>query len=160
MIRTIARTAVIVTTMFAALVWTGSSADAATTKVAGTNAYEKLVLSNGTNAIVFKVYGPGGDCQIKYLDVSFRDKDGTRYAADAGCYPGGVWAASLTKGDELIDCSGYTMAYNVDKGFWKAVVPRSCLSDLADQVRVTESWLDDYSAFPGEAGPTKYVARG
>lgn len=39
-------------------------------------------------------------------------------------------------------------------------MPRSCLRRLADRIKVTTSSTCDYSPRPGEAGPTKYVARG
>jgi hypothetical protein len=135
-------------------------AQAAKTSVNGTNAYKKLVLDNQQKRVVLKMTAPGGPCSIKYLKATFRDKDGTTYSVDGGCYPGAVWAASLTRGNKLVDCGGLSLGYNADKGVWTAKVPRGCLKKLADRIKVTESYVDDYSPNPGYAGPTKYVARG
>ena len=138
----------------------GASAQAATTTVAGTNSYEKLVVNNGNTNLVFKVYAPGGKCEIKYVTVKFRDRDGTRYAMDGGCYPGAAWAASLTRGGNLIDCGGFSLRYNADKSVWTGTIPRTCLRGLAPAVKVTSSYVDDYTAMPGEVPATNYVAQG
>ena len=138
----------------------GSAAYAATTSVQGTGSYKKLVVDNDTTKLTFRVFAPGGECAIKYLQVSFRDRDGTRYAMDGGCYPGNTWAASLTRGDTLVDCDGFTLRYNTTKSSWIGTIPRTCLARLAAAVKVTSSYVDDYSPNINEVPATKYVAQG
>lgn len=136
-----------------------TTAGAASTMVEGSGSYEKLVVKNGKN-LVFKVFAPGGECDIKYLTVKFRDRDGTRYLIDGGCYPGGVWASSLVRGDVLMDCPGFTLKFKESGSVWTGKVPRSCLKRLAGAVKVTESYVDDYSPTINEVPATKYVKRG
>jgi hypothetical protein len=136
------------------------AAHAAQTSVEGTGAYEKLVLANKQTKIVVKMYGPGGGpCEVDYVTAKLRDKDGTRYTIAAGCYPGAVWGVSLSRGDQLVECEDLKLAYQSTDGYWNGVMPRSCLDDLANRVKVTTSWIDDGSPTANEAGPTRYVAR-
>lgn len=137
------------------------AAHAAKTSVEGTGNYEKLVLANLKNKVVVKMHGPGGGpCDIKYVAATLRDKDGTRYTIDAGCYPGGTWIISLSRGSKLVECEGLKLTYQTTGGFWNGVMPRSCLKRLADRIKVTTSTIDDYSPTVSEAGPTNYVRRG
>ncbi len=146
---------------FTLLVVSGPPVHAAKTSVEGTNAYTKLVLLNKQSQVQVKMFGPGGgDCSVKYLQTTVRDKDGTRYRLAAGCYPGATWAVSLEQGGDLVECEGASLAYVEADGYWRGKVPRSCLGGLANRIKVTTSSLDDYSPTPGEAGPTRYVARG
>jgi hypothetical protein len=136
------------------------SAQAATGRVLGTNSYKKLAINNDTTTLTFKLFAPGGKCSVKYLKVVFTDRKGTTFSVDGGCYPGAVWIRSLSKGDDLVKCSGYTLTYNKTAGFWLATVPRSCLVGLGPAIKVTDSWVDDYSPMPGEAGPSGWIAQG
>jgi hypothetical protein len=135
-------------------------AGAASTTVNGTGSYEKLVVKNGNTSLVFKIFAPGGECAVKYISVKFRDRDGTRYEFDAGCYPGAVWAYSLVRGQNIVDCPGLKLNFNSTGSVWTASIPRTCLKRLASAVKVTESYVDDYSPNPGEVPATKYVAQG
>ncbi len=138
----------------------GPPAQAATEKVAGTGSYKKLVIKNGNSNLVFKLKAPGGTCSIKYLTVKFRDRDGTRYAIDGGCYPGAVWGKSLVKGDTIKKCSDFSLKYATAKGLWTAKIPRSCLKGLGGAVKVTESYVDDYTPQGGLVPKTGYIKRG
>ena len=135
-------------------------AGAASTTVQGTGSYEKLVVKNGNQNLVFQIHAPGGKCVIKYLAVKFRDRDGTRYEMNGGCYPGPVWAASLVRGTKLVNCAKFTLKYNATKGVWTGTIPRTCLKGLASVIKVTESYVDDYSPNINEVPDTKYVKRG
>ena len=138
----------------------GTAAQAASTSVEGTGSYTKLVVNNGNNNLVFKLHAPGGECDIKYLQVKFRDRDGTRYAMDGGCYPGPQWAASLVRGEALVDCDGFRLKFNATNSVWTGTIPRTCLAGLAGAVKVTESYVDDYTPNINEVPATKYVAKG
>lgn len=138
-----------------------SAAHAAQTSVSGTNSYTRLVLVNGQTQVTLRMYGPGGGpCSVKYVDATVRDADGTRYTLSVGCYPGNTWAVGLSRGNTLVKCPGAKLSYVGTGGFWRGVMPRSCLSGLANRIKVTRSSLVDWSPTPGEAGPTRYVARG
>lgn len=134
-------------------------AQAATTSVNGSGSYEKLVVNNGTKNLVFKLHAPGGACDIQYLAVKFRDRDGTRYAMDGGCY-GVKWAASLARGDKLVDCADFRLRYNADKGVWTGTIPRTCLKRLGSAIKVTESYVQDGTPVVNEVPATKYVRQG
>ena len=136
------------------------AASAARTSVNGTGSYEKLVVINGTKNLVFKISAPGGECDIKYLQVDFRDRDGTRYSVEAGCYPGSTWAANLVRGENIVACDGFSLRFNEDTSVWTATIPRTCLKRLGAAVKVTYSSVDDYSPNVNEVSGTPYVAQG
>jgi hypothetical protein len=134
-------------------------AGAATTTVQGTGSYEQLVVKNGAQKLVFKIHAPGGDCDIRYLMVRLRDRDGTRYSMEAGCYFG-EWAANVVRGEALVECPAFTLTYNETESMWTGAIPRTCLRGLAGSVKVTESYVDDYSPNLNEVPATSYVAQG
>jgi len=79
---------------------------------------------------------------------------------DGGCYPGDTWAASLVRGTALVDCDGFKLTFNDTNTVWTGSIPRSCLKRLAGPVKVTESYVDDYSPNINEVPATNYVAQG
>ena len=137
------------------------TASAETTSVKGTEAFTKLVLDNQQDQVVIKMFAPGGKNKVRWLNAIVRDKDGTRYALHAGWY-GEEWQVSLSDpvSDELVPCKALALGYNSDRGFWKGVIPRGCLDDLANRIKVNDAQVVDDSPTPGTAGPTPYVARG
>jgi hypothetical protein len=135
-------------------------AGAATATVEGTGSYDKLVVNNAAKKLVFKIYAPGGECDIKHLQVKFRDRDGTKYEMDGGCYPGAVWLISVVRGDAVIDCEGFALTFNDTNTVWTGSIPRSCLKKLGGPVKVTYSYVDDYTPNANEVPATKYVAQG
>ena len=60
----------------------------------------------------------------------------------------------------LKQCGGLTYSYNDTNDFYRFSVPRTCLSGLANRIKVTKSVMDIGSVTPSEAGPTPYVGRG
>jgi len=147
-------------TALALTITMGSVAQAASTTVEGSGSYEKLVVNNGNNNVTFRIHAPGGKCDIRYLKVAFRDRDGTRYAMEAGCYPGATWAANIVRGDRLIDCGRFTLRFDADKSVWTATIPRNCLARLGAAIKVTASYVDDYTPNANEVPATPYVAKG
>ena len=131
-------------------------ADSAT--VTGSGDIQRLVAKNGTEAVVVKIFGAGGKCDIRYVAATLRGTDGVRYKASGGCYPGGQWILGLSKGTKLVSCGSGRLAYNATGGFWRFTVPRSCLGKLTDKIKVSGELT--FSAMPGEAGPTTWVRRG
>lgn len=135
-------------------------AQAATISVKGTGSYDKLVVNNAAKKLTFKIHAPGGACDIQFLAVKFRDRDGTRYALDGGCYPGAVWGVGLSRGTKLVSCGGLRLRYNDDKGVWTGAIPRTCLKRLGSAVKVTESYVQDGTPNINEVPATKYVRQG
>ena len=126
--------------------------------VEGTGSFTKLTVNNKDDVVILKLAAPGGPpCSIRYLAVPLKDKDGTGYRFVAGCYPGAVWAVSLERGQQLVECRHLTLAYAA--GAWTGRVPRDCLDGLAGTIRAGRSWVDDGSPTANEAGPTPYVRR-
>lgn len=131
-------------------------ADSAT--VSGTGDIEKMTAKNGTDAVVVKVFGPGGKCDVRSVSATLKGSDGVTYEATGACYPGGEWIFSLQKGEKLLSCSADRLAYNTTGGFWRFYVPRSCLPRLTNKIKVSSEMV--YGPTPGEAGPTRLIARG
>jgi hypothetical protein len=127
---------------------------------------EKLFVSNGSTSVVAKAYGSDIECGVsRWVSIVMRDGDGTRYTAMGGCYPGdpasgGGWHKSLSRGNTLVNCSGFTLRYNSTGGYWRFEVPRSCLGRLANRIKVVTAELNSGSPNPGLAGPTRWLSRG
>lgn len=140
----------------------GSSAPALAARATeqGVGPIKKMVADNGQDTVVVKVYGTGGKGKIRWVNTTLRGRDGTRYLAQGAHYPGGVWAVHLETGEELVECDGLRLTWNGPKKFWRFVVPRTCLADLTDRIRVRADLVSVNSARPGEAGPTRWLARG
>ncbi|MFL6002359.1 MAG: hypothetical protein ACJ72P_06075 [Nocardioides sp.] len=140
-------------------------AGAETQTVQGTGGdLQKMSVFNQPNAVVAKLYGSDIECGVsRWVDIQMRDRDGTKYTAMGGCYPGdpasgGGWHKSLERGATLVKC-GFTLKYNTTDGFWRFEVPRSCLAKLGNQIRVVKAEVVA-TATPGEAGPTRWLSRG
>ena len=137
-------------------------ASGATTSVEGTGVYDRLVLANNQDTVVIKAYGPkpaSGTCDWS-VNAKFRDGDGTNYTVTRACYGEDTLATSLSRGTTLKQCGGLAYSYNNTSGFYRFSVPRTCLTGLANRIKVTRSVMDLGSPSPSEAGPTAYVARG
>ncbi len=135
-------------------------AGAESTTVDGTSDITRMYASNGQSSVLVKVYGTGGKDEIRWVNVTMKGKDGVRYKAQGANYPGGEWATSLEKGQKAVDCPGLRVAWKADGGFWRFLVPRSCLTKLTQKIRVSAVLVSNASAVPGEAGPTRWLARG
>jgi hypothetical protein len=152
------RTIAVGVAVVAMILATTVPAYAATATVSGVSDITKMVVNNGDNSLVVKVYGPGGKCAIRWVSAEIKSKNGATYKAIGGCYPGAVWAASLEKGTKVVKCADFRLAYKPKGGFWKFTIPRSCVPKMADKVKVTAEL--PMSAMPGTAALTKWLARG
>jgi len=135
-----------------------SSATADTGTVGGTGDISKLVASNKSDAVLVKVFGPGGKCDVRYVAAKLKGTDGATFQASGGCYPGGQWVVGLSKGTKVVTCGGDKLAYNATGAFWRFYIPRTCLRRLTNKIKVSAELT--YSAMPGEAGPTRWIRRG
>jgi len=86
--------------------------------------------------------------------------DGVKYMAKAGWYSGGDWIVSLSKGFTPRQCEGDTFTWNGTGDFWKVKVPRTCLDDLTNRIRVRAEMYSYDDEAPGVAGWTLALARG
>ena len=57
-------------------------------------------------------------------------------------------------------CEKFNVAYDKDKGTYKVVVPRKCMDEAPDKIKVRAEGDNYASPMPGEAGPTRALARG
>jgi hypothetical protein len=127
----------------------------------GASDVKKMFVSNGQNAVVAKVYGPGGKCsKVAQVDIRMSDKDGTEFTAIGACHPGNVWGKSLDLPTSGVDCKGFKLAYDATGKFWRFEVPRSCLKGLANGIKVLGELRTWANATPGQAGPTRRLSRG
>jgi len=133
-------------------------ANAESTSVAGSGDIAKMYVKNGSGAVVVKIYGPGGKCDIRYVAAKLRGRDGVTYKATGGCYPGNTWIKGLSRGTKTVACSDFKLGYNATGDFWRFYIPRTCLSRLTNKIKVSGELT--YGPIPGEAGPTRWLARG
>ncbi len=120
----------------------------------------KMVVNNGTSAVVVKLYGVGGKDNVRWSFVQLKGADGVTYEAKVGWYSGGVWIKSLYRGSTKITCGDYVYAWNATGGFWRVSVPRSCLDRLTNRLKAYSEHVTNTSATPGQAGWSPWVARG
>jgi hypothetical protein len=135
--------------------------------VTGSGTVTKMSVNNATDSVVAKVFGPNFACDgasPKWVQIVMRDSDGTKYISKGRCQPGDPtnpltgWHVTLERG-ALKACKGDTVKYSGTGGFWRFEVPRSCLTGLANKIKVT-SELASGSPTPGAAGPTRWLTRG
>ena len=135
--------------------------------VQGTGDIKKMSVNNGEKAVVVKLKGMDKPCEAHYFKVLIFWGKKKAYQADAGCY-GADWISSLyyypnrnnTSNGDPVECEKFKVAYDKDKGLYRVVVPRKCLDLAPDKIRVRAEGTNYSSAMPGEAGPTKALARG
>ena len=133
------------------------AANADTGTVTGTGDISKMVASNKSDAVIVKVFGPGGRCDIRFVAATLKGTNGATYQTSGGCYSG-QWILGLSKGTKAVTCGGDRLAYNTTGGFWRFSVPRTCLGRLTDKIKVSAELT--FSAMPGAAGPTGWIRRG
>ena len=135
--------------------------------VQGTGAIKKLTANNGDNKVVAKLKGMDAPCEAHYFKVVIFWGKKKAYQADAGCY-GTEWIPSLYyqanrnsgQGGKEVKCDKFKVAYDKDLGGYKVVVPRKCMDEAPDKIKVRAEGDNYGSPMPGEAGPTKALARG
>ena len=99
--------------------------------------------NNGDNKVVVKLKGMDKPCEAHYFKVVIFWGKKKAYQADAGCY-GVKWIPSLYyqpnrnsgQGGEEVKCEKFNVAYDKDKGTYKVVVPRKCMDEAPDKIKV------------------------
>jgi hypothetical protein len=127
---------------------------------------KKIVVNNGQRAVSTKVFGLGKPCRgAKFISVKVQNKRGkTLYTGEAGCYPGDpdlIWGTGLfDKGGSEVKCGKFDISRIKSNGAYKVFMPRSCLSNAPNRIRVEVSAQNWGSVTGGHAGPTKLLGRG
>ncbi|MBA3718872.1 MAG: hypothetical protein H0W95_01045 [Nocardioidaceae bacterium] len=135
--------------------------------VEGTGDIDRMVASNGQNAVTAKVFGMAPPCDTHYLWVTVNWRGADLYRAEAGCYPGGIWAKGLYYHDsaddqnpDQVNCDGFVFRWDGERQLFKVVIPRSCLDNAPNRIRVAAEGHVYSSTTGSEAGPTRLLARG
>lgn len=145
-----------------------SSVSAESTTVKGSGDIKKLFVKNGSGAVTAKVYGFLGPCSAHYFRIWIFWGKKAAYQADGGCYPGGKWITSLYyladrnsgSGGTKVKCGKFRLTFNQKEKSWRAFLPRGCMDNAPDRVRVLSNGDNYGSTTGGEAGPTKALRRG
>ncbi len=155
------RTVIVWFAALALLTGLAGPADAATVTVRsnGSPDLSKMVVNNGVNTVVVKLYGAGGKNNVRWSLVKLKGTDGITYEAKVGWYSGGAWIKSLYRGSTSINCADFTYAWSAAGGFWKVSVPRTCLGRLTPRLKAYSEHVGT-SPTPGQAGWSPLVARG
>jgi hypothetical protein len=135
--------------------------------VQGTGVLKKMSVNNAQKTVTVKLKGFDAPCDAHYFRVLIFWGKKKAYQADAGCYQG-KWIPSLYyladrnsgQGGDPVGCEKFKVAYDKDKRIYRVVVPRKCLGLAPDKIKVRAEGDNYDSPMPGEAGPTKALARG
>lgn len=161
------RPVVAVTTCLCLLI--AASAAAESTTVRGSGDLKKMVADNGSSAVVVKLYGFRKPCEAKHFNIDVLWGTKPAYQVQAACYGGRDWGSGLYytpdrrqgMATKPVKCRGFRLRYNADGKFWRALIPRSCMSKAPNRIRVKSEGINyTGSAMPAVAGPTRLLRRG
>jgi hypothetical protein len=128
----------------------------------------KLVANNGAKAVTAQVFGLGKPCGgAQTLTVNVENRAGkVLYFAQGGCY-GATWATDLyytstgqQEDAKAVRCRTFEFSRVRASGAYRIVVPRSCLDQAPNSVRLEADGNNYGSVTGGHAGPTKLLKRG
>ena len=154
------------------LLLTASMAGAASQTVAGDKFggklgdIKKIVVNNAQRSVSTKIFGLGKPCGgAKSIAVRVQNKRGkTLYTGEAGCYPGKtdlVWDFYLfDKDSSPVKCGKFDVSRIKSSGAYKVLMPRTCLSNAPNRIKVDVDAQNWGSVTGGHAGPTKLLGRG
>ena len=140
--------------------------------VQGKGDLKKMTATNAQDAVKVKLFGFGGPCNAKQFTIDVFWGTKPRYQVQAACTAGTTWTRGLyydadrtddqgAFAEKRVECDGFRLKYNAKDKYWRAVLPRECLSKAPDRVRVASEGVNYAgSPIPGEAGPTGKLDRG
>lgn len=136
-------------------------ASAASQTVPGVGPITKMTANNAAKKVVVKIVGDGGPSKIRWVDTTIKGKgtDAVSYEAQGAWY-GADWIVSLSNGTAVVTCKKLSLTWTKKTKTWTFTVPRPCLKDLTNKVKVSATMVSTTNAMPGEAGPTKWLKRG
>lgn len=120
---------------------------------------KKMMVNNRQGSVLVKIHGTGGKDLVRWVAADLKDGDGTKYRATAAWH-GAEWIVSLGRGPRLVNCDAMVFKYVADPGFWKVIVPRSCLGRLANRIKAKSEISSTVYASPGYTPWSPWVARG
>ena len=162
---------VLVATAFCLLLLAASAAGESQT-VQGKGDLKKMAATNAQGAVKVKLFGFRGPCEAKEFTIDVFWGTKPTYQVQAACTAGTTWTRGLyydadrtddngALAEKRVQCPGFRLKYNSTDKYWRAVLPRECLSEAPDRVRVKSEGVNYAgSAIVGEAGPTRRLSRG
>ncbi len=146
----------------------GGMANAETQTVDGNGDITKMVASNGTNAVTAKVFGLARPCGgAQYLHVSLTNRNGRLlYMAEGSCIQAqwftGLYYTATGVPEDLrkVRCPNFSFTRSRTTGAYRIEMPRGCLDNAPNRVKVKAEGANYGSMTGGAAGPTKLLARG
>lgn len=151
------------------LIFVGAGvANAQSETVTGTGDITKIIVGNGTSSLTAKVFGLGVECGgAQYLHVEVLNRIGRLlYTADGSCIQA-VWhvglyytATGIPEDNTAVKCPAFTFTRSQKTGAYRTEMPRSCLVNAPNRVKVRAEGANYGSMTGGTAGPTQLLARG
>ena len=145
----------------------GGVANAESQTLDGSGDITKMKVVNGANALTVTVFGLGPRCGgAQYLHVSvFNRNDRLLYEAEGDCISAqwgtGLYYTSTGVREDLqaVDCANFAFTRNSTSGAYQVKMPRSCLDNAPDRVKVASEGANYGTMTGGSAGPTKVLNR-
>jgi hypothetical protein len=165
------KAAAMVFALLALLVSTMGTAQAESQEVRGDRPgdIKRIVANNAQTALTVKVFGIGKPCDVaRDLEVYVTNKAGRIiYLAQGVCTAGVEWHTTLyaiaggdLQNQERVRCPKFDFTYKALNTVFTVVMPRPCLDNAPDKVKVEAEGVNYGSATGGHAGPTKLLQRG
>lgn len=129
----------------------------------------KMTAANGQTAVTTRVFGLGRPCGgAQSLWVHVKTRLGkTRYFAQGSCTAGVQWDTALyytatgdTQDQVRVRCRDFEFTRVKATGAYRIVMPRKCLDNAPNRIKVMAEGNNYGSATGGKAGPTAALDRG
>ena len=169
------RTAVIVLVMSCMTVLGVGAASAESQTVKGNSPgpgsgdITKAIANNGAKTVTTQVFGLGRACtKARDLSVYVENRRGRiLYHAQGVCSAGTDWSTNLyytstgnISDEKRVRCAKFAFTRSKATGAFTVTMPRGCLDNAPDAVKVEIEGSNWGSATGGHAGPTKLLKRG
>jgi hypothetical protein len=144
-------------------------ANAGSQEVKGKGDIKRMSANNGTKALTAQVVGVGRPCSgARDLSVQIVNRNNRiLYIAQGVCTAGVQWDTTLyytatgdIQDEKRVPCRNFKFTRNNTTGAYRIVIPRGCLDNAPNRVRVKSEGVNYGSATGGHAGPTKLLTRG
>lgn len=128
----------------------------------------KMTANNGQNAVVVSVFGLGKKCGgAQYLHVQVKNRKGRLlYQAEGSCisatWGDGLYYTATGKVEDAtaVRCPKFELVRVKKSGSYRVTIPRACLENAPDAVKIEAEGMDFGSLTGGHAGPTSLLSRG
>ncbi len=116
-----------------------------------------LYANNKDTKVVVKIYAPVA--KVHSVEARMKGTDGTIYRAVILNSPVGDKALYKGQGND-INCPNLRINTDEKNGFWKFAIPRGCLDDLTNKIKVKGYYMAMGAPGPSTAGYTVGIRRG